>query len=86
MCALNREDLTPPAEGWSALQVAGKGRGLHRLPINRPAAHALLARPNLRAAQEPLGHAWVTTTQRHTHLAAEDLQGRMAQLPANPAV
>ena len=32
-----------PAEGWGALQVVGKGRRLCRVPINRPAADALLA-------------------------------------------
>ena len=131
-----------PAEGWGALQVVGKGRRLHRLPINRPAAdallaylagredaepalflnrsggrfsvrgiallvnrylraagitdrsgphvlrhtfatHALRARPSLRTVQELLGHAWVTTTQRYTHLEVEDLQDQVAGLPAN---
>lgn len=43
LCALNRDDVSLPAEGWGALQVIGKGRRLHRLPINRPAADALLA-------------------------------------------
>jgi site-specific recombinase XerD len=43
LCALSREDVRLPAEGWGALQVVGKGRRLHRLPINRPAADALLA-------------------------------------------
>ena len=42
-CALNRDDVNLPAEGSGALQVVGKGRRLHRLPINRPAADALLA-------------------------------------------
>ncbi len=141
-CALNRDDVQLPAEGWGALQVVGKGHRLHRLPINRPAAdallayladredaeptlflnrsgerfsvrgiallvnrylraagitdrsgphllrhtfatHALRARPNLRAVQELLGHAWVTTTQRYTHLEVEDLQAQVADLPAN---
>src|SRR5574340_514974 len=127
LCALNRDDMHLPAEGWGALQVVGKGRRLHRLPVNRPtadallaylagredgeralflnrnggrfnvrglallvnrylraagitdrsgphvlrhsfASHALRARPNLRAVQELLGHAWVTTTQRYAHL------------------
>jgi len=143
LCALSRDDMNLPAEGWGALQVVGKGRRLHRLPINRPAAdaliayladrddtepalflnrsqgrfsvrgiallvnrylraagitdrsgphvlrhtfatHALRARPNLRAVQELLGHAWVTTTQRYTHLEVEDLQAQVADLPANP--
>ena len=142
LCALNRDDVQLPSEGWGALQVVGKGRRLHRLPINRPAAdallayladredaepalflnrsggrfsvrgiallvnrylraagitdrsgphvlrhtfatHALRARPNLRAVQELLGHAWVTTTQRYTHLEVEDLQAQVAELPAN---
>jgi len=142
LCALSRDDVRLPAEGWGALQVVGKGRRLHRLPINRPAAdallayladrddaepalflnrsgdrfsvrgiallvnrylqaagitdrsgphvlrhtfatHALRARPNLRAVQELLGHAWVTTTQRYTHLEVEDLQTQVADLPAN---
>ncbi len=143
LCALSRDDVHLPVEGWGALQVVGKGRRLHRLPINRPAAdallayladrddaepalflnrsgcrfsvrgiallvnrylraagvtdrsgphvlrhsfatHALRARPNLRAVQELLGHAWVTTTQRYTHLEAEDLRAQVAELPANP--
>jgi len=142
VCALNRDDVRLPAEGWGLLQVVGKGRRLRRLPINRPAAdallacladredaepalflnrsggrfsvrgvallvnryfqaagitdrsgphvlrhtfatHALRARPNLRAVQELLGHAWVTTTQRYTHLEVEDLQDQVADLPAN---
>jgi site-specific recombinase XerD len=142
LCALSRDDVVLPVEGWGALQVVGKGRRLHRLPINRPAAdallayladrddaepalflnrsqhrfsvrgiallvnrylraagitdrsgphvlrhsfatHALRARPNLRAVQELLGHAWVTTTQRYTHLEVEDLQAQVADLPAN---
>jgi len=142
LCALSREDVRLPSEGWGALQVVGKGRRLHRLPINRPAAdallayladrddtesalflnrsggrfsvrgiallvnrylraagitdrsgplvlrhtfatHALRARPNLRAVQELLGHAWVTTTQRYTHLEVEDLQAQVADLAAN---
>jgi len=142
LCSLSREDMRLPAEGWGLLQVVGKGRRLRRLPINRPAAdallayladrddaepalflnrsgdrfsvrgiallvnrylraadvtdrsgphvlrhtfatHALRARPNLRAVQELLGHAWVTTTQRYTHLEVEDLQDQVADLPAN---
>jgi site-specific recombinase XerC len=47
------------------------------------ATHALRARPNLRAAEELLGHAWVATTQRYTHLEVEDLQQPVADLPAN---
>ena len=43
LCALSREDVRLPTEGWGALQVVGKGRRLHRLPINRPAADALLS-------------------------------------------
>jgi len=142
LCALNRDDVRLPAEGWGALQVVGKGRRLRRLPVNRPTAdallaylvdrddaepalflnrngdrfsvrgipllvsrylraawitdrsgphllrhtfatHALRARPSLRAVQELLGHAWVTTTQRYTHLEIEDLQAQVANLPAD---
>jgi len=142
LCALSRDDVALPTEGWGALQVVGKGRRLHRLPINRPAAdalqayladrkdadsalflnrsgdrfsvrgiallvnrylraagitdrsgphllrhtfatHALRSRPNLRAVQELLGHAWVTTTQRYTHLEMEDLQAQVAEMLAN---
>lgn len=140
LCALNRDDLQLPAEGWGMLQVVGKGRRLRRVPLNRPtveatltylvdrhdddtalflnrngdrfnvrgiallvnrclqaigitdrsgphvlrhtfATHALRARPNLRAVQELLGHAWVTTTQRYTHLELDDLQEQVAQMP-----
>jgi integrase len=53
LCALSREDVRLPAEGWGALQVVGKGRRLHRLPINRPAADALLAYLSDRDDVEP---------------------------------
>jgi len=142
LCALSRDDMRLPAEGWGLLQVVGKGRRMRRLPINRPAAdallayladredaesalflnrsggrfsvrgiallvnryllaagvtdrsgphllrhtfatHALRARPNLRAVQELLGHSSVTTTQRYTHMSAEDLRQQVAELPGN---
>ncbi len=47
------------------------------------ATHALRARPNLRAVQELLDHAWVTTIQRYTHLEVEDLQAQVADLAVN---
>lgn len=36
-----------------------------------------------RAAQELLGHSSVATTQRHTHMNAEDLREQVAGLPAS---
>jgi site-specific recombinase XerD len=47
------------------------------------ATHALRARPNLRAVQELLGHSSVTTTQRYTHMNAEDLRQQVAEMPGN---
>jgi integrase/recombinase XerC len=47
------------------------------------ATHSLRARPNLRAVQELLGHSSVTTTQRYTHMSADDLREQVAELPAN---
>lgn len=38
---------------------------------------------NFPATQALLGHVWVTTTQRYTHLEVEDLQMQVAKLPAN---
>ena len=40
-------------------------------------------RPNLRAVQELLGHSSVTTTQRYTHMDADDLRRQVAELPGN---
>jgi integrase/recombinase XerD len=45
------------------------------------AAHALRARPNLRAVQELLGHSSVMATQRHAHMSAEDLRWQVVELP-----
>jgi len=65
----------------TALFSAARARPrIHTHPSGRIASSA---RPNLRAVQELLGHAWVTTTQRHTHLEVEDLQAQVADLPAN---
>jgi site-specific recombinase XerD len=47
------------------------------------ADHSLRARPNLRGVQELLGHSSVTTTQRYTHMDADDLRRQVAELPAN---
>jgi site-specific recombinase XerD len=33
--------------------------------------------------QELLGHAWVTTNQRYTHLEVEELQAQVGEMPAN---
>ena len=35
------------------------------------------------AVQEPLGHSSVTTTQRYTHMDADDLRRQVAELPGN---
>ena len=46
------------------------------------ATHALRARPNLRAVQEVLGHSSVTT-QRYTHMDADDLRQQVSKLAGN---
>jgi len=38
----------------------------------------------IREVQELLGHSSVTTTQRYTHMDAEDLRQQVAEMPANP--
>jgi len=62
------------------------GRSTNRARRVFAVAALTRARPNLPAVQELLGHAWVTTTQRYTHLEAEDLQAQVAELPANAAL
>jgi integrase/recombinase XerC len=57
------------------------GSGPHA-PGHTFATHAIRARPNTRAVQELVGRAWVTTTQRYTHLGVDDLQAQVAELPA----
>lgn len=44
---------------------------------------ALLVNRCLRAVQELLVHAWVTTRQRYTHLEMEGLHAQVADLPAS---
>jgi integrase len=74
--------IDPPED--SAYWVAGitDRSGPHVLR-HTFATHALRARPNIRAVQELLGHAWVTTTQRYGHLEVEDLQAQLAEMPGN---
>jgi len=73
-----------PAPERGAEATPSRDRAIIPTDNSAPATDVLRARPNLRAVQELLGHAWVTTTQRYTHLEVEDLQVQVAELPANP--
>jgi len=85
-----------PEDGPQTLHLLKKRQGkltstalipVRFVPLVHPAA---LLSPRLRARQpagrpELVDHAWVTTTQRYTHLGAEDLQAQVARLPGTGA-
>jgi integrase len=79
-CAIAGPGRRLSADSTALFSAARARPRIHTQPSGRIASSA---RPNLRAVQELLGHAWVTTTQRYTHLEIEDLQAQVAEMPAN---
>jgi len=71
------------SEGPSSIEGAVRrlregGRG-----GTRPRQERVAASASRRSLHHRSRHAWVTTTQRYTHLEDDDLQAQVAQLPAN---